>query len=191
MTLRPLTVWDAGVLQPMLDDPAVRAAMRWDIDQNRDAARWLTSVIQQQEHPHYRFVYTFGVVLDDTDVLAGVVMVTIAREDEHAVPPVLQAELSIFLAPEHRGHGHAGRALRRVREWCFDDLAVLDPFGGSAPMGEVIAACLPTNDASRSMLGRLLVPRGTVEAASRRGGGTVTALKFGLTRAERREHPGR
>ena len=188
LTLRPLANGDTPALQEMLDDPSIRAAMRWRDDEYRDAASVIDK-LQAEQIPFYRYRYTFGIVPDDVDTLADVAVVTIGQAEPAQFPPLWETDLTIFFAQEFRGLGYGRRTLTMLTDWCFDELRLTSPFGESARMSKVTSVCLPDNEAANAMLSDLLVPQGATVLRHKTDGSPVNALGFSMTR-EQYETPG-
>lgn len=80
LTLRPLVNEDTPALQEMLDDPGIREVMGWRDDEYRDAGQVIDG-LQDEQIDFYRYRYTFGIVPDHVDALAGVAIVTIGQAE--------------------------------------------------------------------------------------------------------------
>ena len=183
LTLRPLVSGDTSALQEMLDDPAVRNVMGWREEEYRDAGLIIEGV-QAEQVPFYRYKYTFAIVPDRVDALAGVAIITVGQAEPAQFPPVWQTDLTIFLAQQFRGLGYGRRTLTMLRNWCFDELRLTSPFGDSVPISKVTAVCLPDNEAANAMLSDLLAPQGPTVLKHRTDGSPVDALVFSMTREQ-------
>ncbi len=75
LLLRPLIADDAAHLQPMFDDPVIRASLGCPEQQEIDAAAWVDAVLAQQQREVLRETSVFGIVPSGADVPVGVVMV--------------------------------------------------------------------------------------------------------------------
>jgi len=69
--------------------------------------------------------------------------------------------------------------LAKVRDWCFEEDELVLPDGTRVPVGEVCAVCLPTNDASKAILVKVL---GAGSPTTSPEG--VEVLRFEQSRAE-------
>lgn len=183
LSLGPLSDKDTPALQEMLDDPGVREAMGWRDDEYRDAGLIIDRV-QAEQIPFYRHRYTFGIVPDHVEALAGVAVVTVGQAEPAQFPPVWQTDLTIFFTRQFRGLGYGRRTLTALRNWCFDDLRLTSPFGESVPMRKVTAVCLPGNEAAGAMLSSLLTPQGATVLKHKSDGSPVEALTFSMTREQ-------
>lgn len=184
LTLRPLVNEDTPALQEMLDDPSVREVMGWRDDEYRDAGLVIDGLQDEQQIDFYRSRYTFGIVPDHADALAGVAIVTIGQAEPAQLPPVWQTDLTIFFAQQFRRLGYGRRTLTMLRNWCFEELRLNSPFGESVRMSKVTAVCLPGNEAARAMLSDLLAPQGAAVLRHKTDGSPVEALLFSMTREQ-------
>jgi RimJ/RimL family protein N-acetyltransferase len=157
--------------------------MGWRDDEYRDAGLAIDR-LQDEQVPFYRHRYTFGIVPDHVDALAGVAVVTIGQAEPAQFPPVWQTDLTIFFAQQFRGLGYGRRTLTMLRNWCFDELRLTSPFGESVRMSKVTAVCLPGNEAARTMLSDLLAPQGATILKHKTDGSPVEALLFSMTREQ-------
>jgi RimJ/RimL family protein N-acetyltransferase len=183
LTLRPLVNEDTPALQEMLDDPGVREVMGWRDDEYRDAGLVIDG-LQDEQIDFYRYRYTFGIVPDHADTLAGVAIVTIGQAEPAQFPPAWQTDLTIFFAQQFRRLGYGRRTLTMLRNWCFEELRLTSPFGESVRMSKVTAVCLPGNEAARDMLSDLLAPQGATVLKHKTDGSPVEALLFSMTREQ-------
>jgi RimJ/RimL family protein N-acetyltransferase len=168
----------------MMGDPVIRGAMLWDAGSDRSAQRFVEASLASDALP-VREHYSFGISVGEGDDLAGVVTVKLGVKPKLVFPLIIQAELEIFFAREHRRQGYGRRVLTVVRDWCFDELEVPATGDQRVAIDEVVAACLPDNAGSRSVLGSVLYERGPVQVPRQTGGQIVDAVSFGMTRSER------
>jgi RimJ/RimL family protein N-acetyltransferase len=158
--------------------------MGWREDEYRDASLIIERAQAAEQVPFYRDRYTFGIVPDRVDALAGVAIVTVGQAEPAQFPPLWQTDLTIFFAQQFRGLHYGRRTLTMLRNWCFDELRLTSPFGESVPMSKVTAVCLPDNKAAKAMLSDLLVPQGPAVLKHKTDGSPVDALVFSMTREQ-------
>lgn len=101
MRIRPVTIDDADMLLAWRNDPETRAASRnTALVEPAEHAAWLRAVIDE---PSIMLL----IAVDDTGSAVGHV---------RFVPTGEGYEVSIVIAPEHRGHGYGREVLRTAQE---------------------------------------------------------------------------
>jgi RimJ/RimL family protein N-acetyltransferase len=180
------TSTDAAALQPILDDPVVRAAMRWP-GQHTDADTWVKMQLQMYEargpFQVTSEVYPFAIALCTDGTLVGFALVRISFEDR----TVLTGELNLlFFAESHRREDHGSEALSALVDWAFDDV-IVEGFGQRGSLRQVLAVCNTDNTAAVRLLRKYLIDEGVVDSNPDEQGQVTPVHRFRLTREQHSE----
>lgn len=176
LLFRSLTPADAIALQPILDDPAVRAALGWS-GQYTDADQWIRAqLLLHQARAAFQVTslfYPFAVVSQVDGTLIGIVQVKVGMWDRI----VLTGELTVFLASERRGQGYGSEAVEAVVRWAFDSL-VIEAYGQRGTLRQVVALCDPANTTSIKMLRKQLNDGGLIDSDPDEQGNVMPVRHF-------------
>jgi RimJ/RimL family protein N-acetyltransferase len=172
---------DAGALQPILDDPTVRKAMNW-VGQHTDAGPWITVQLAMHEargpFQGTSEFYPFVIVRPADNVLIGIAQVNIAFENR----TILTGEFrSLFFSAAHRNRRHGREALSALIRWAFEDV-IVEGYGQSGTLRQVLAVCNPDNTAASQLLRRHLKDDGIVDSNPDERGEVRRVHQFRLTR---------
>jgi RimJ/RimL family protein N-acetyltransferase len=174
---------DAAALQPILDDPVVRAAMRWP-GRHTDADVWIEGqlLLHEARGPSQvtSEVYPFAIALRADSTLIGFAQVRISFENR----TVLTGEFnSLFFAEDHRDQDHGSEALSALIDWTFDDV-VVEGFGQRGTLRQILAVCNTDNTAAVHLLRKHLIDEGVVDSHPDEAGQVTPVHRFRVTREQ-------
>ena len=117
LRLREFAPTDEPALHAIVGDPEVTAYTLWGPNERTDTRAFLATAVAQSDRPEARVGYHLAAV-DPEDQLAGSAVLDV-ESTSHG-----RAVVGVVVAPEHRGLGYAGEALRLMLDFGFGQLGL-------------------------------------------------------------------